>query len=87
MRCPRKRANSNLAIERGLDVSRVQVLCPSPAALGSDWARLERSTVLFRDPSNAGRRFIPLLLPDCKLPDTLRRYPERVASEVSSASG
>jgi len=34
---------------------------------------LERSTVLFRDPANAGRRFIPLLLADCKLPDTLGR--------------
>ncbi len=27
----------------------------------------------FRDPANAGRRFIPLLLADCKLPDKLRR--------------
>jgi hypothetical protein len=35
---------------------------------------LERSTVLFRDPSNASRRFIPLLLAECKLPDALRRY-------------
>jgi hypothetical protein len=26
----------------------------SPAAPGSDWVGLERSTVLFRDPSNAG---------------------------------
>lgn len=42
--------------------------------LGSDWVGLERSTGLFRDPANAGRRFIPLLLADCKLPDTLRRY-------------
>ena len=33
---------------------------------------LERSTGLFRDPANAGRRFIPLLLADCKLPDTRR---------------
>ena len=24
---------------------------------------MERSTVMFRDPSNAGRQFIPLLLP------------------------
>ena len=63
-----------LAIERGLESARVQVLCLSPAALGSDWVALERSTVLFRDPSNAGRRFIPLLLADCDLPDTLRRY-------------
>lgn len=63
-----------LAIEHGLEAARVQVLCLSPAALGSDWVALERSTVLFRDPSNAGRRFVPLLLDDCTLPDTLRRY-------------
>ena len=63
-----------LAIERRLEAARVQVLCLSPAALGSDWVALERSTVLFRDPSNAGRRFVPLLLADCDLPDTLRRY-------------
>ncbi|MDD1739729.1 MAG: toll/interleukin-1 receptor domain-containing protein, partial [Methanothrix sp.] len=59
-----------LAIERGLESARVQVLCLSPAALGSDWVALERSTVLFRDPSNAGRRFVPLLLAECDLPDT-----------------
>ena len=63
-----------LAIENGLQTARTLVLCLSPAALGSDWVGLERSTVLFRDPSNAGRRFIPLLLEPCDLPDTLRRY-------------
>lgn len=63
-----------LAVERGLEAARALVLCLSPAALGSDWVGLERSTVLFRDPTNAGRRFIPLLLADCKLPHTLRRY-------------
>ncbi len=63
-----------LAIERGLQTARTLVLCLSPAALGSEWVGLERSTVLFRDPSNAGRRFIPLLLEPCDLPDTLRRY-------------
>ena len=63
-----------LAIERGLEAARVQVLCLSPAALGSEWVTLERSTVLFRDPTNAGRRFVPILLADCTLPDTLRRY-------------
>ena len=52
----------------------MQVLCLSPAALGSKWVELERSTVLFRDPSNSGRRFVPLLLEECKLPDALRRY-------------
>jgi WD40 repeat protein/GTPase SAR1 family protein len=63
-----------LAIEHGLEAARVQVLCLSPAALGSEWVKLERSTVLFRDPTNAGRRFVPLLLAECTLPDTLRRY-------------
>lgn len=63
-----------LAIERGLEAARVQILCLSEAALASDWVTLERSTVLFRDPSNKGRRFIPLLLDNCVLPDTLRRY-------------
>jgi WD40 repeat protein/DNA-directed RNA polymerase subunit RPC12/RpoP len=63
-----------LTIERGLEAARTLVLCLSPAALGSDWVGLERSTVLFRDPGNAARRFIPLLLADCDLPDTIRRY-------------
>jgi TIR domain-containing protein len=63
-----------LAIEHGLSESRTLLLCLSPAALGSDWVGLERNTVLFRDPSNASRRFIPLLLADCVPPDTLRRY-------------
>lgn len=66
--------NIYLAITHGLEAARVQVLCLSPAALGSDWVALERSTVIFRDPSNAGRRFVPLLLADCKLPDSLRLY-------------
>ena len=63
-----------LTIEHGLEASRALILCLSPNALASDWVGLERSTVLFRDPSNKGRRFIPLLLADCELPDALRRY-------------
>jgi hypothetical protein len=50
------------------------VLRLSPTALKSEWVRLERSTVLFRDPSNLDRRLIPVLPSDCDLPDTLRRY-------------
>jgi len=42
---PRRRYG--LAIERGLKASRTLVLCPSPAALGSDWVGLGRSTDLF----------------------------------------
>jgi len=48
--------NIYLAITHGLEAARVQVLYLSPAALGSDWVALERSTVLFRDPSNAGQQ-------------------------------
>jgi hypothetical protein len=67
-------AGLRVGTEHGLDEARAQVLCLSPAALGSEWVALERSTVLFRDPTNAGRRFIPLLLANCDLPDALRRY-------------
>ena len=44
-------------------------LNPQPSTLNSQPA----STAVPRDPANAGRRFIPLLLGDCALPDTLRR--------------
>jgi len=63
-----------LAIEHGLEASRTLVLCMSPAAFGSDWVGLERDPVLFRDPVNRDRRFIPVLLADCEIPATLRRY-------------
>ena len=50
-----------IAVERGLTAARVQVLCLSPAALGSDWVTLERSTVLSRQPTNEGNPFLNLL--------------------------
>ena len=63
-----------LTIEHGLEASRTLLLCMSPAAFGSDWVGLERETVLFRDPTNRECRFIPVLLADCNIPATLRRY-------------
>jgi WD40 repeat protein/DNA-directed RNA polymerase subunit RPC12/RpoP len=63
-----------LKVDEGLEQSRVLVLCISANALASGWVALERSTAIHRDPSNADRRFIPLLLTDCDLPGTLRRY-------------
>lgn len=69
-----KAAGLRVDIESGLESARVQVLCLSPAAISSDWVTLERSTVPFRDPANKDRRFVPLLLEECDLPDTLRRY-------------
>ncbi len=64
----------SLKVDQGLDQSRALVLCISANALQSGWVALERSTAVHRDPENADRRFIPLLLTDCELPDTLRRY-------------
>jgi WD40 repeat protein/GTPase SAR1 family protein/DNA-directed RNA polymerase subunit RPC12/RpoP len=64
----------SLKVDEGLEQSRVLLLCISPNALASNWVALERSTAVHRDPSNEDRRFIPLLLADCDLPDTLRRY-------------
>ena len=59
-------------VDEGLEQSRVLLLCISPNALASGWVALERSTAIHRDLANEGRRFIPLLLADCDLPDTLR---------------
>lgn len=62
-----------LGIQTGLQQSRVLVLCLSNAAIASEWVELERNTAIFRDPSNRHRRFLTLLLEDCRLPDLLRR--------------
>jgi WD40 repeat protein len=62
------------AIEDGLERSRTLVLCMSKGAFDSDWVALERNTAIFRDPENRHRRFIPVLLEDCAVRDTIRRY-------------
>lgn len=61
-------------VEHGLEASQTLVLCMSKAAFGSDWVKLERGTALFRDPQNTARRFLPLLLEECTIPDTIRRF-------------
>jgi hypothetical protein len=61
------------AIENGLEYSRTLILCMSPAAIDSDWVKLERNTTIFRDPQNKERRFIPLMLEDCIPPAVIRR--------------
>ncbi len=60
-------------LDQGLEQSRVLLLCISPNALASGWVAVERSTAIHRDAANEGRRFIPLLLDGCDVPDTLRR--------------
>jgi hypothetical protein len=61
-------------IEEGLERSRVLVLCMSANAFGSDWARLESYTFLFRDPLNKERRFIPLRLDDAPVKGPLAQF-------------
>jgi len=63
-----------LKIQQGLEQSRVLLMCMSPAYFASDWGRMEHLTILFRDPTNAQRRFIPLLIAECQPPDIIAQF-------------
>jgi hypothetical protein len=65
-----------LKVEHGLARSRVLVLMLTPAAIdpAREWIDLERGIALFRDPTNRQRRFVPVKLEECNLPDTIRQY-------------
>lgn len=64
----------SLKVEQGLEQSRTLVLVMSANAFASDWVMLERHTAIFRDPTNAERRFIPLRLDDTEIKDTLKQF-------------
>ena len=59
---------------RKLKQARTLVLCMSPAYFDSEWTTLEHHTLLFRDPTNAQRRFIPLLIKNCTPPDVIAQF-------------
>src|ERR1044072_6108767 len=63
-------ANRATALQR----ARVMVLVMSRSFLESHWPILEASTATFRDPTYEDRRFIPLLLEDCEIPEAIRGY-------------
>ena len=63
-----------LKIQRGLELSRTLLMCMSPAYFDSEWGTLEHYTLLFRDPTNAQRRFVPLLIEDCSPPDIIAQF-------------
>jgi WD40 repeat protein len=63
-----------LKIEQGLEHSRTLVLCMSENAFASEWVTLERHTILFRDPTNQQRRFIPLRLDNAPVNDTIKQF-------------
>jgi small GTP-binding protein len=46
----------------------------SANAFASDWVTIERQTVLFRDPANQQRRFVPLRLDDAKIKESLKQF-------------
>jgi len=60
--------------EQNLKQARTLVLCMSPAYFDSEWGALEHYTLLFRDPTDAQRRFIPLLIADCTPPDVIAQF-------------
>ena len=63
-----------LQIQRGMEKSRMLLMCMSRAYFDSEWTTLEHHTLLFRDPTNEKRRFIPLLIEDCAMPDIIAQF-------------
>jgi WD40 repeat protein len=64
----------SLKIQHGLEKSRVLLMCMSKAYFRSGWAGLEHHSLLFRDPTNKERRFIPVLVGECKLPSAIAQF-------------
>lgn len=63
-----------LKIQHGLEKSRILLMCMSPAYFESEWGKLEHYTLLFRDPTNLHRRFIPFLIENCTPPDIIAHF-------------
>ena len=61
-------------MEEGLERSRVLLSMVSARGLDSRWAGLERYAVMFRDPEEGERRFIPVRLDDAKVPGLLGQF-------------
>lgn len=84
---------SGAEIQRALEASRVLLVCMSPAYFASEWPALALKTLPFRDSGNSQRRFVPVLLEDCALPEAVTqffyidwRYPDADAYEKIVAS-
>jgi WD40 repeat protein len=61
-------------IQQGIDQSRTLLMCLSPHYFKSEWSKTEHLSLLFRDPNNTQRRFIPILIADCELPNIIARF-------------
>ena len=63
-----------MKIQHGVEKSRTLLMCMSPSYFDSEWGKLEHHSMLFRDPTNSQRRFIPLLIEDCVPPDIIAQF-------------
>jgi small GTP-binding protein len=63
-----------IKINKGLEESRVLVAVMSVNASESDWTTFEQQSILFNDPTNKTRRFIPLRLDDSEIQFALRQF-------------
>ena len=63
-----------LKVEKGLEGSKFLIDFISPNSIKSKWVTLERNTILFNDPLNSKRKYIPVLIKKCTIPPTLKRY-------------
>jgi len=68
------RPGSNIParIEEGLENSRKILVCMSGTFFDSEWARLERASFVYDDPSALQERLIPILLSECSPPKTIK---------------
>jgi hypothetical protein len=63
-----------LKIQQGLERSRTLLMVMSQAYFASEWSTLEHQILLFRDPTNAQRWFIPLLIENCKSSKVIAQF-------------
>lgn len=63
-----------LKIQDGLEQSRTLVLVMSQHASASEWVTFEHHSVLFCDPTNQQRRFIPVRLDNAEIRDALKQF-------------
>jgi hypothetical protein len=62
------------AIEKGLRESRTLVLVMSANSLSAEWPTLETQVVLFQNPTNSQRRFVPVRIDDAEIRDILKPF-------------
>ena len=73
-----------LKIQEGLESSRCIVFFMSPHYFRSEWGLIEVHSYIFKGPSNAARKFIPILIEECQLPSLLAPFKYLDWSEIDT---